>query len=202
MATKNCSRCGKTKPLTEFHKRKASKDGLCPICKPCAIVKSQKWYSENIERKKAFDREYNKTPERKARQFAYRETVRARESARTKAWYEANKERARKYHSERFLRDKNKLYQKAREWKKNNPGKVNSWTAARRAARHLATPPWANLDEIKMKYVEAKKMGLHVDHVIPLKSKLVCGLHVEGNLQLLHPLDNFKKSNKKWPDMP
>lgn len=33
---KQCSTCGKLKPHSEFHKRKASKDGLSPKCKLCA----------------------------------------------------------------------------------------------------------------------------------------------------------------------
>ncbi len=35
-STKTCKRCGATKPLTEFHIRRASKDGLAFKCKPCA----------------------------------------------------------------------------------------------------------------------------------------------------------------------
>lgn len=36
MSTKNCTGCGETKPLTEFHKRARSKDGLAYRCRQCA----------------------------------------------------------------------------------------------------------------------------------------------------------------------
>ncbi len=202
MAEKNCNKCGQAKPTSEFHKRKASKDGLTPLCKPCAILKTQEWYAKNIERKKAFDKEYNKTPQRMARQLAYRETVRDREKARTKAWYEANRERARKSAAERFIRERDRHYRQARQWKKLNRGKVNADSAARRAKQCLATPKWADLIAIRLIYIEAKEKGLHVDHIVPLRSKKVCGLHVPENLQLLTPAENFKKNNKWWPDMP
>ncbi len=35
-----------------------------------------------------------------------------------------------------------------------------------------------------------------VDHVIPLQSDVVCGLHVESNLRVILSRDNKIKSNK------
>jgi hypothetical protein len=43
-------------------------------------------------------------------------------------------------------------------------------------------PKWANLAKIKEIYAKCPQ-GLEVDHIIPLKGKNVCGLHVENNLQ-------------------
>ena len=34
-----------------------------------------------------------------------------------------------------------------------------------------------------------------LDHVIPLKGKNVCGLHVENNLRLIPGIDNLRKGN-------
>lgn len=33
---KTCTRCGREKPLTKFHKHRITKDGLCHICKDCS----------------------------------------------------------------------------------------------------------------------------------------------------------------------
>ena len=94
-------------------------------------------------------------------------------------------------------------------WQKNNPdkvalyrakstltGKTAAKAAKRRSAKLKATPPWADLEEIKNVYLEAQYFGMHVDHIIPLQGKNVCGLHVWDNLQLLSPIENIKKGNK------
>lgn len=57
------------------------------------------------------------------------------------------------------------------------------------------TPPWADMKKIKLIYQEAKLLSLEVDHIIPLRGEIVCGLHVEHNLQLLTKEENRKKSN-------
>lgn len=78
----------------------------------------------------------------------------------------------------------------------NNRWRINSISAKRRALVRQATPCWANQEKIQAVYKLASKLNLHVDHIYPLKSPLVCGLHTETNLQLLTPMENRKKWNR------
>ncbi len=69
----------------------------------------------------------------------------------------------------------------------------------RTISKKQRTPSWANNLNI-LNFYKNKPKGSHVDHIIPLHNKLVCGLHVEENLQYLTVLENLSKSNKFNPD--
>ncbi len=96
--------------------------------------------------------------------------------------------------------------EKARIASKKRPDKVAAKAAKRRSAKQKATPPWLtkeHFEEIQEFYTLAKELQwlfegekIHVDHIIPLKGRNVCGLHVPWNLQLLPAKKNLKKSNK------
>lgn len=95
-----------------------------------------------------------------------------------------------------------------REYQVANATALNRNGAKRRASKLQATPLWANEFFISETYdlatLRTKAFGTpwHVDHIVPLQSKLVCGLHVECNLRVIPGVDNFKKGNRYWPDMP
>lgn len=69
-------------------------------------------------------------------------------------------------------------------------------------------PKWAIPEKIAFIYSLARQLTLktgveyQVDHVVPLRNKLVSGLHTEQNLVAIPKLENLKKGNHYWPDMP
>lgn len=98
-----------------------------------------------------------------------------------------------------YRQNKEKRKHFTQRWREMNRDKVNAKVAKRRAAQSNATPLWlTNMQhkEIQNFYTKAIERNLTVDHIIPLKSKTVCGLHVPWNLQLLSKAENCSKGNR------
>lgn len=91
-----------------------------------------------------------------------------------------------------------------RAWQMANPEKDRAIQASRKARKLQATPAWADREAIAAVYAEADRLtretGIphHVDHIVPLQSPVVSGLHVHWNLRPLPAPDNFKKGNRYW----
>lgn len=121
---------------------------------------------------------------------------------RNRKWREDNRERKRasnlKY--ERENKDKKKRWHK--KYQQTHRSDVRANTSRYRAKKKQATPSWANFDRIQEIYLMACEEGLEVDHIVPLQSEYVCGLHCEDNLQCVDSSYNRKKNNNFWPDMP
>jgi hypothetical protein len=152
-------------------------------CVECLKVEWQ----EAAEKRADYFREYNK-----------REDVKERKND----WYEAHKEQVIQAAATRPLEVK-RVYQKA--WKERNTVWVRADTKARRRKHREATPSWLTKEQkgqirelYKIAITMTKTTGEQyvVDHIIPLRSEVVCGLHVPWNLRVIPRQENLLKSNK------
>lgn len=99
------------------------------------------------------------------------------------------------------VRNRERVREIKRAWKRRNPEWVRQWARKRSASLGRATPAWLTEqqhDEISAFYLDAaaREGPWHVDHIVPLQGKTVCGLHVPWNLQVLPALDNMVKGNR------
>lgn len=142
---------------------------------------------------------------------------------RARQWKKENREKLLTYQREYRAQHRDRIIALDKAWKEKNP---EHWRALRRrhyennrfvhyarsgayrGHRAKAQPKWANTFFIAEIYhlasLRTKHLGIkhHVDHIVPLRSKLVCGLHCESNLRVIPAIENNKKSNKTWPDKP
>jgi 5-methylcytosine-specific restriction endonuclease McrA len=117
-------------------------------------------------------------------------------------YYENNKELVKLRALSRKPED---LIKYRKTWAKNNPEMHKANIKHRRAKHKQATPKWLTQEQktaIKRFYLDAmaatRITGTFyvVDHIIPLRGKLVSGLHVPWNLAVITREENRTKSNK------
>lgn len=172
---KTCKRCLQIKELNTFKKEKNKYRNICKKCEYNIMMINPKAHKARLIRMKRYrDSEKGKT---KAKEYSQSIMGKVSRQAAIKR-YEATE-----------------------------AGYINKYnaTAKRRAARIKRTPKWLTKDDlwlIKQAYelaaLRTKQFGFkwHVDHIIPLQGKLVSGLHVIENLQVIPGTENIKKYNK------
>ena len=122
---------------------------------------------------------YHTVEEQKEAKRQYEKTYLSKEGKKAKR-LESNK----KTQSERWKR-----------WYEKNRMERIIQCAMATAEKLKRTPPWADLEAIK-EFYRNRPPDHHVDHIIPLRGKIVSGLHVMENLQYLPASINCSKSNK------
>lgn len=188
MDFKSCIGCGISKPLDEFPLARRNRDGHYHLCTDCRVAERRAHYARRTSHIKARTRRYYE--ENKVivvqKQIEYAK----------KNWEQVNINKARWRHN-----NKEKHVATNVAWNKAHPEK------ARAHQLRYCTPKWANeffIQEIyRLARLRTKVTGLewHVDHIIPVRGRGVCGLHVENNLQVIPAIINRKKYNKMPPTL-
>lgn len=180
---------------------------ISSTCTQCQKNRGSKWREDNKEIVNRKRREAHELNPEKHRE--YQRKFQKKHPERYKIyfhkWMTSHMEEYRK--RTRRYRENNveKLKEIHRKWARKNKGKVNAYTSKRIAQRKQATMKWANMDTIEQIYIESSRLTdetgcqYSVDHIIPLQGKLVSGLHVENNLQIMLFNKNCAKGNKFNP---
>lgn len=102
--------------------------------------------------------------------------------------------------------DEKRRFRATPEWREIQKAKRTAQSNKYRAAKLQAMPAWADKDQILAVYRNARdattRTGIqhHVDHIVPLNGKGVCGLHIHINLQVLIAAENMSKGNRMVED--
>lgn len=186
---KVCWKCGCEKPFTDFYKDRSRGDGVACRCKACAKQQAAAWYANNAE-KCAEKHKATYSPKRQPKTDEQRVAERKASLA---AYRAANKDRYKKW---------------VADWAKTNRSRRASQVRDYQIRKRNAVPIWANKFFIQQAYelaaLRTEMLGFpwHVDHIVPIKSEIVCGLHTHDNLQVIPAAENISKGNRRWPNMP
>jgi hypothetical protein len=174
---KTCTKCGQTKPHSEWNRNRSKKDGLASECKSCHAERSLKWRKANPEEQK-----------RRSRQQHHKNKDDA--NARRRANYWANPDRERNHRKSYYEKTAESQRESSREWRKNNPEKRREQERRIRAMRasvpsepystqevldkwgsdcHLCHKP-IDLEAPRATFQTGWENGLQLDHVIPISS--------------------------------
>ncbi|WP_139281466.1 hypothetical protein [Muricoccus roseus] len=197
-AVRSCRKCGELRDYP----------GRCRACirahnrayyaknKGTLLAKSRKWHEANRDRANAYAR---------GRATINLDEHRARNRAKMARWRAKNAEAVRKKRRSYYASDPQRHCAYTLKWCRANPEKAAAQAAKRRAQRRQATPRWADLAVMTLIYAEAARLtrasGIRhdVDHIVPLISTAVCGLHVPWNLRVVTRTENQAKGNRFSP---
>ena len=142
---------------------------------------------------------YNASAKGKAKnaEYAKRESVKARAAAYMRS------EKGREYVAKANSTEKRRAYMRMYMAQPKQIAAKRFYKARRDAhvSAH-ATPIWNDKAAMAAAYAEAKRLTAEtgakyvVDHIVPLKSDIVCGLHAHTNLRVIPEVENLKKNNR------
>lgn len=169
---KTCTKCGETKPVSEFGRDARNKDSLRSNCKACRKIEKAAWYANNREKSLSYSAAWATANPDKVR-------------ARNAAWYAANRDRKAAYHA---------------TWAAANRESMRIHFQNRRASQYggkLSSGLAARL--FKLQRGKCACCGLplgddyHLDHIMPIA---LGGTNTDDNIQLLRSTCNHKKHAK------
>lgn len=154
LTSKACSKCGEDKPLEDFHKRAAAKDGRRSYCRPCASAAHE---------------QYRRDPE-----------VQQRYTEQARAWVAANPEAKRAKDARWYAANTERVRANNARWRAAHPETVRIQRRARisryRARKRGATSELFTVAELYALWADADAWACiycgapweHIEHFVPL----------------------------------
>lgn len=227
---KTCPKCKSDKDFDCFGKSSSRKDGLRCYCKECESAYYKDRYTKYPEKYGNSSKTYLLTQKGKETRAAYQQTEkykttraeylssdRAKElsrirserykaknegvaNARSKTWYEENKDRRREYD----IKNANKIYARNSAYRKTPKGSLVSKIHGqnRRSRKRNAGGSYTHNDINNLLIMQKYKCPVcrtsikekyHIDHIVPLSKG---GSNWKENIQLLCPTCNLTKQAK------
>ena len=179
--------------MTAFKLRKDAKDGLRGQCASCEATRRSNYKANNKAIISVKGKEYYRVNKNRILNSV-------------KTYYRENAKDKRAYGRSYHAANAANIAIKDKEHYEANKERILAATTAGRLKRRKRVPKWYTHEKetIANMYRKAhalRKSGknVHVDHILPLRGKLVSGLHTLANLQIIDATANLHKSNHFAP---
>lgn len=189
---------GPDKPCKHGHDAERRVDnGTCVVCDAEAVRKSREKDPDKLRER---NRQYREANADKQREYAHQ--YRQANAEKIRQYREANAEKSRQYREV----NREKIIERHRQYRQANAPKRLACQRNRDARKLQATPGWFDKAAVEAIYEEAARLSAvtgiehHVDHIIPLRGRQVCGLHVQNNLMAVPREWNSSKGAKLIED--
>jgi hypothetical protein len=189
---KTCTRCGAVKPQDAFPSN--GKHYFKSYCKVCESAINKAKYADPVWR-----------AARREKHLVWEQANRERHIAVSKKWKLDNVEATRAQTAQYRRENAEMLRLQAKEYAAKNKDKRVMWQMAREKAIKERTPVWTTeldlwlMEEAKeLARLRTEVMGVKwvTDHIIPLRSPIVSGLHVPKNIRVVLDVENCRKHTK------
>jgi hypothetical protein len=185
LVARECVECKEFLCISNYSRHAGTNLGYNTRCKPC--MKTPYKLEKVNKRVRELRKENPKKYLEKKREYKAKNKERIAQV--DKIWQANNKETIHKH---------------SNNWKKKNKPRVYNYIKQREMkikGCSLKLSKESN-NEIKSFYKECQSLNANsnkkyqVDHIIPITSDIICGLHVPWNLQILTKSENSSKKNK------
>jgi hypothetical protein len=138
----------------------------------------------------------------------YRAKNKLARAAKQKAYYRENTDACIAYQRQHYQSNRERRLAWQKDYYEENKGSVRAGDSRKRASRFKRVVDWGGeyaettrhreqaLHEMAVQLEAATGRAYNVDHMYPLQGRLVCGLHVCDNLQVIPQALNNAKLNK------
>lgn len=188
-------------------------------CVACVKERSNQHYQSNVEKYKERVKSYHENNREKCLSYSreYYQDNKEYMDKKHLEYCKQHQEQVQEYHKQYnkkygkgyYKKNKQRINLKSKQYRKNNPHVIKYHFLKRRETLKNAIPSWYSSEEHLVEKIYKKRDQLNerwglkfeVDHIIPLISDTVCGLHTWCNLQLLEESTNRSKHNhyiKSW----
>lgn len=136
--TKICTKCKKTKPISEFHKQKKAKDGYSYWCKECMKEYNKKYNQSHKKQRQEYLEKNKEQIKKRSQKYGkiyyqnHKQEIKNYNKIQKKKYYQEHKEEIKKKVKKYREENKDKIDKKHKQWQQSHKTQRNNRQRERR----------------------------------------------------------------------